>query len=46
MSVKGSGKAQISIPEGEDLYREIRVDNVLADEHGERLISNKVPRST
>jgi hypothetical protein len=28
-------KAQISIPEAEDLYREVRVENVLTDESGE-----------
>ena len=28
-------KAQIEIEKGEDLYREIRVDNVLKDEKGE-----------
>jgi hypothetical protein len=27
-------KAQISIDEGEDLYREIRVDNVVTDTNG------------
>ena len=29
-------KAQISIEQGEDLYREIRVENVVTDENGER----------
>ena len=31
------GKAQIEIEKGEDLYREIRVDNVLKDEKGEEV---------
>ena len=30
-------KAQISIDEGEELYREIRIENVLTDENGERV---------
>jgi hypothetical protein len=29
-------KAQIEIHEGEDLYREIRVENVLTDDEGNR----------
>jgi hypothetical protein len=29
-------KAQISIPEAEDLYREIRVENVVTGENGEK----------
>lgn len=29
-------KAQIDIKEADDLYREIRVDNVLTDEHGRK----------
>ena len=29
-------KAQISIQEGEDLYREIRIENVLTDTDGEK----------
>lgn len=29
-------KAQISIREADDLYREIRVENVLSDEKGEK----------
>ena len=29
-------KAEISIAEGDDLYREIRVDNVMTDEKGEK----------
>ena len=29
-------KAQITIREGEDLYREIRVENVLTDTDGEK----------
>jgi hypothetical protein len=29
-------KAQITIPEGDDLYREVRVENVLTDESGEK----------
>ena len=29
-----SEKAQIDIKEADDLYREIRVDNVLTDDHG------------
>jgi hypothetical protein len=29
-------KAEISIPEAEDLYREIRIDNVVSDEQGEK----------
>jgi hypothetical protein len=28
--------AQISVPEADDLYREIRVENVVIDEHGEK----------
>ena len=30
-------KAEISIDEAEDLYREIRIDNVLTDEQGGKL---------
>ena len=29
-------KAQIDIEGGEDLYREIRIENVVADENGEK----------
>jgi hypothetical protein len=29
-------KAQIEIAEGEDLYREIRVENEVVDDHGEK----------
>jgi hypothetical protein len=29
-------KAQISVEEGDDLYREIRVENVVTDENGEK----------
>ena len=29
--------AEISIPKAEDLYREIRIDNVLKDEKGEEV---------
>jgi len=29
-------KAQIDIKEADDLYREIRVDNVLTDDHGNK----------
>jgi hypothetical protein len=29
-------KAQIEIKDGEDLYREIRVDNEVTDDHGEK----------
>jgi hypothetical protein len=29
-------KAEISIAEGDDLYREIRVENVMTDEKGEK----------
>jgi hypothetical protein len=34
-------KAQIDIEGGEDLYREIRVDNVLKDEKGEEVAMRK-----
>lgn len=30
-------KAQINIEEGDDLYREIRIENVLTDEKGEKV---------
>jgi hypothetical protein len=30
-------KAQISVHEGEELYREIRIENVLTDETGEKV---------
>jgi predicted DNA-binding antitoxin AbrB/MazE fold protein len=30
-------KAQISVEEADDLYREIRVENVLTDENGEKV---------
>ena len=30
-------KAEITIEEGEELYREIRVENVLTDENGEKV---------
>jgi hypothetical protein len=30
-------KAQISVHEGEELYREIRIENVLTDEKGEKV---------
>jgi hypothetical protein len=30
-------KAQISVDEGEELYREIRIENVLIDENGEKV---------
>jgi molybdopterin-binding protein len=33
----GPEKAQISIVEGEELYREVRVENVLTDETGEEV---------
>ena len=29
-------KAQITIPEANDLYREVRVENVVSDESGEK----------
>ncbi len=29
-------KAQISVREGDELYREIRIENVVSDEHGEK----------
>lgn len=29
-------KAQITIPQADDLYREVRVENVLTDESGEK----------
>jgi hypothetical protein len=29
-------KAQISIPEADDLYREIRVENVVVDDNGKK----------
>lgn len=29
-------QAHIELQEGEDLYREIRVDNVVSDEHGQK----------
>jgi hypothetical protein len=29
-------KAQISVEEGDDLYREIRVENVVTDENGKK----------
>ena len=29
-------KAQITIPEADDLYREVRVENVVTDENGEK----------
>jgi hypothetical protein len=31
-------KAQISVPEADDLYREVRVENVLTDENGEKAV--------
>ncbi len=30
-------KAQISIPEADDLYREVRIENVVTDETGEKV---------
>ena len=30
-------KAEISIEEADDLYREVRVENVLTDENGEKV---------
>ena len=30
-------KAQINLEEGDDLYREIRIENVLTDEKGEKV---------
>ena len=30
-------RAQIAIEEGDELYREIRVENVLTDEHGDKV---------
>jgi hypothetical protein len=30
-------KVQISVDEADELYREIRVENVLADENGEKI---------
>ena len=33
---KAPEKAQISIDEADDLYREIRVENVVTDENGEK----------
>jgi len=29
-------KAQVSVGEGDELYREIRIENVVSDEHGEK----------
>ena len=37
-------KAQINLEEGDDLYREIRIENVLTDEKGEK-VSLKVGKS-
>lgn len=37
ISVRESEKAQIGIEEAEDLYREIRIDNELSDETGEKV---------
>jgi hypothetical protein len=31
-------KAEISVPEADELYREIRVENVLTDEKGEKAV--------
>jgi hypothetical protein len=36
ISPKEPEKAQITIAEGEDLYREVRVENVVTDENGEK----------
>ena len=33
-NVVAAEKAQISVPDAEDLYREIRVENTLKDENG------------
>lgn len=30
-------KAQIAIPEADDLYREVRIENALVDENGEKV---------
>jgi hypothetical protein len=30
--------AQIEITEAEDLYREVRIENEISDEHGEKLV--------
>ena len=37
ISVSESEKAQIGIEEAEDLYREIRIENELSDETGEKV---------
>jgi len=37
ISVRESEKAQIGIEEAEDLYREIRIENELSDETGEKV---------
>jgi predicted DNA-binding antitoxin AbrB/MazE fold protein len=34
---KESEKAEISVHEADDLYREIRIENVLTDENGEKV---------
>jgi hypothetical protein len=31
-------KAQIAIPEADDLYREVRVENILTDENGKKVV--------
>lgn len=36
VSPKEPERAQITIPEADDLYREVRVENVLTDENGEK----------
>ena len=36
LSPREPEKAQITIAEGEDLYREVRVENILTDESGKQ----------
>lgn len=36
LSTRQPEKAQIDIPEADDLYREIRIDNEVTDENGEK----------
>ena len=37
ISPRDSEKAEISVEEADDLYREIRIENVLTDEAGEKV---------
>lgn len=39
-------KAQIDVHDADDLYREIRVENVLTDDEGKEGASNPARRST